>query len=74
MFQAKHVKLSGELLGLRQTLPSSREKLPGVAANMSVRARTYIEIVRAPQAPARDVSPIKPVKHSFKEHICPESN
>src|SRR5690242_8458536 len=43
MFQAKHVELCGKLLSLRQ-------KLPRFAANMSVRARTYIDFVHAQQS------------------------
>ena len=48
MFQAKHVKLCRELPSLNKKLPSLREKLPSFAANKSVRARTYIDFVRAP--------------------------
>ena len=42
-FQAKHVELCGKLLILGPKLPCFRRRLPRFAANMSVRARTYID-------------------------------
>ena len=74
MFRAKRVKLFGELLSLWKKLPCIREKLPSLAKNMSVRGRTYMEFVRAPQAPAKVVSPTETCQQLSKEHICPESN
>jgi hypothetical protein len=81
MFQGKHVKLSEELPSLREKLPSFlkklpslRPKLPSFAENMLVRPRTYIDFVRASQAPAKLVSPTETCQQLFKEHICPESN
>ena len=58
MFQGKHVKLSGELPSFLKKLPSLREKLPSFAKSMLVRARTYIDFVRAPLAPAPQPSGI----------------
>ena len=46
-FQAKHVKLFGALLSLRQRLPCFRGKLPSFAEIMSVRPRTLILYVRS---------------------------
>jgi hypothetical protein len=57
MFQGRHVKLCGELLSLHEKLPSFLKKLPSFAENMLVRPRTYIDFVRASQAPAKVVSP-----------------
>jgi hypothetical protein len=80
-FQGKHVKLSGELPSLREKLrsfvkklPSLGGKLPRFAENMLARARTYIDFVRAPQVPAKIVSPIETCQQLYKEQICPESN
>jgi hypothetical protein len=73
-FGAKHVKLCGELVSLRQKLPCFSEKLPSFAENMSARALTHIDFVRAPKAPARVVSPIENLSKPFKEHLCQESN
>src|SRR6476620_8267732 len=74
MFRAKRVTLFGELLSLCKKLPCIREKLPSLAKNMSVRARTYIEFVRAPQAPAKVVSPIEPVNQNIQINSQPGSS
>jgi len=62
--QAEHVKLCADLLScsqklpcVRKELPCFRRKLPCFAQNMSAQTQTYIDLVRAQQAPAKQSSP-----------------
>ena len=50
-FQAKHVKLFGELLSLRQRLPCFRGKLPSFAEIMSVRVAARAALLVCNEAP-----------------------